>query len=150
MDMLRFKVVSATPSDVTVIASFITALADEHRMNSDVSINERRLMECLFGTERTAEAFIGYHHDYPVSYALFFRDFSSFTGETGLFLKIYMFGPKHEVVALEAKCSATSLNWLLREVIDEFGGVLQRTTMRRRSFTSAKVLSSLMMFCFFN
>src|SRR6266542_3952355 len=65
----------------------ITAFADEHRMNADVRINECRLTECLFGTERTAEAFIGYQHDDPVSYALFFTDFSSFTGETGLYLE---------------------------------------------------------------
>ena len=87
MDILGFKVVSATPSDVTIIASFITALADEHRTNSDVRINERRLLDCLFGTEKTAEVFIGYQHNDPVSYALFFRDFSSFTGETGLYLE---------------------------------------------------------------
>ncbi len=87
MDIHGFKVVPATPSDVSLIANFITAFADEHRMNAAVRINEGRLTKCLFGTERTAEAFIGYQHDDPVSYALFFTDFSSFTGETGLYLE---------------------------------------------------------------
>ncbi len=87
MDIHDFKVVSAKPSDVSVIMEFIIALADEHHVNSEVKINEPRLLECLFGTERTAEALIGYRHDEPVSYALFFTDFSSFTGDTGLYLE---------------------------------------------------------------
>src|SRR5437762_5967997 len=87
MDIHGFKVVPATARDRSLIANFITAFADEHRMNGAVRINECRLTKCLLGTERTAEAFIGYQHDDPVSYTLFFTDFSSFTVETGLYLE---------------------------------------------------------------
>ena len=101
MDRNGFRVVPATERNVAVIGDFIAALAREHRMKA--KIDEGRLQECLFGPTRTAEAFIGYQQNEPISYALFFEDFSSFTGETGLYLEDLYVRPEARCVGIGRK-----------------------------------------------
>ncbi|MEX2369513.1 MAG: GNAT family N-acetyltransferase, partial [Bacteroidales bacterium] len=48
---------------------------------------ETLLKENLFGKQRFAEVVIGYEEEIPVGFALFFHNFSTFTGRPGLYLE---------------------------------------------------------------
>jgi GNAT superfamily N-acetyltransferase len=41
----------------------------------------------LFGERKVAEVIIGFFHDQPVSFALFFHNFSTFLGKPGIYLE---------------------------------------------------------------
>ena len=45
------------------------------------------LKEAMFGPEAVAEAVIGYHRDEPSGFALFFFQYSTFTGRPSLYLE---------------------------------------------------------------
>ena len=45
------------------------------------------LEKTLFGPKANAEVIIGYLHQKPVSFALFFHNFSTFLGRPGLYLE---------------------------------------------------------------
>ncbi len=82
-----FKIVSATGEDVALILSFIRELAEYERLSDKVSATEDVLREELFGSRPGAEAIIGYDKDEPVSFAVFFHNFSTFVGRRGLYLE---------------------------------------------------------------
>lgn len=82
-----FTFAPATEKDISLILTFISELAREHHMTQLLAIDEGRLTESLFGTEKTAEVLLGYQKGEPVSYALFFPELSSFSGKTGLHLE---------------------------------------------------------------
>lgn len=82
-----FKIVNATEENVALILSFIRDLAEYERLSEKVSATEDVLREQLFGARPSAEAIIGYDKDEPVSFAVFFHNFSTFVGRRGLYLE---------------------------------------------------------------
>ena len=65
---------------------FIKELAEYERMSKDVVATEEVLKESLF-KRRMAEVIIGEYKDKPVSFTLFFHNFSTFLGRPGLYLE---------------------------------------------------------------
>jgi GNAT superfamily N-acetyltransferase len=78
---------SATPADVPLILRFIRDLAAFEREPDAVKATEPMLHAALFGPEAVAEAVIAEIHGAPMGFALFFRNFSTWTGLTGLYLE---------------------------------------------------------------
>ncbi|MEG2018039.1 MAG: GNAT family N-acetyltransferase [Clostridium sp.] len=79
---LRF----ATEEDVPLILKFIKELADYEKLLHEVQATEEILMNSLF-IRKGAEVVIGEYEGKPVGFALFFHNFSTFTGKPGLYLE---------------------------------------------------------------
>ena len=77
----------ATPADVTLILDFVRELAEFERASDKVVATEAMLNDALFGAHPAAEAAIAYLDGKPVGMALFFHNFSTWTGWRGLYLE---------------------------------------------------------------
>lgn len=83
--MLTIK--AATADDVPTILRLIQALAAYERMSADVVTTEAGLHDALFGEHPAAECLIAFEFERPVGFALFFHNFSTFSGVRGLYLE---------------------------------------------------------------
>ncbi|MBA3879544.1 MAG: GNAT family N-acetyltransferase [Sphingobium sp.] len=83
MTVIRF----ATPADVGTILRFVRELAEYERELDKVVATEPMLHEALFSTPPAAEALIAEANGAPVGLALFFHNFSTWTGWRGLYLE---------------------------------------------------------------
>lgn len=77
----------ATIDDVPLILAFIKELAAFEKLLHEVTATEAILKSTLFGENPGAEVIIGYLDEKPVSFALFFHNFSTFLGKPGLYLE---------------------------------------------------------------
>ena len=78
---------SATPADVPTILRFVRDLAAFEREPDAVQVTEPMLQDALFGAAHAAEAAIAEREGEPVGFALFFHNFSTWTGRKGLYLE---------------------------------------------------------------
>ena len=83
----NFVIKPAMKQDVPLILSFIKELADYEKLLHEVVATEEILQETLFGKQANAEVIIGYLQHKPVSFALFFHNFSTFLGRPGIYLE---------------------------------------------------------------
>jgi GNAT superfamily N-acetyltransferase len=77
----------AAPADAAVILRFVRELAAFEREPDAVEASEDSLAEALFGAHPAAEAVIAEADGAPVGFALFFHNFSTWTGRRGLYLE---------------------------------------------------------------
>ena len=77
----------AAPGDVAVILGFVRDLAAFEREPDAVEASENTLAEALFGARPAAEAVIAELDGSPAGFALFFHNFSTWTGRRGLYLE---------------------------------------------------------------
>ena len=85
--MSEFAIKPATIDDVPVILSFIKKLAEYEKLSHLVTATEEGLREVLFGTRPYAETVIAFFQNEPVGFALFFHNFSTFSGKPGIYLE---------------------------------------------------------------
>ncbi|HEX8485251.1 GNAT family N-acetyltransferase [Sphingomonas sp.] len=78
---------AATPDDVAIILGFVRDLAAFEREPHAVDATEDMLADALFGAHRAAEAVIARVDGVEVGFALFFHNFSTWTGRRGLYLE---------------------------------------------------------------
>lgn len=77
----------ATPADVGDIMRFVRELAEYERAADKVVATEALLADALFGAHPAAQAVIADVDGAPVGMALFFENFSTWTGWRGLYLE---------------------------------------------------------------
>lgn len=77
----------AAPEDVPLILRFVRELAEFEREPDAVKATEPMLTEALFGARPAAEALIAEADGAPAGFALFFQNFSTWTGRPGLYLE---------------------------------------------------------------
>ena len=77
----------AEPADAATILGFVRELAAFEREPDAVVATEPMLAEALFGVPPAAEAVIAERDGVPVGFALFFANFSTWTGRRGLYLE---------------------------------------------------------------
>ena len=77
----------ATPADVPTILRFVRELAAFEREPDAVEATEPMLADALFGDRPPAEAVIAETADGPLGFALFFHNFSTWTGRRGVYLE---------------------------------------------------------------
>jgi len=82
----NFTIRFAEKSDVSLILGFIKELAEYEKMLNQVVATEEILRESLF-ERKVAEVIIGEYDHKPVSFALFFHNFSTFLGRPGIYLE---------------------------------------------------------------
>ena len=78
---------AAGPGDVATILRFVHELAAFEREPDAVLATEAMLDAALFGAVPAAEALIAEGPDGAVGFALFFHNFSTWTGKRGLYLE---------------------------------------------------------------
>ena len=77
----------ATAADVPTILRFIRELAAYEREPDAVAATEDGLAQALFDERPAAEAVIAEMGDTAIGFALFFHNFSTWTGRRGLYLE---------------------------------------------------------------
>ncbi len=83
----------ATPDDVTLILSFICALAEYEKLTHQVEATEERLHATLFGAKPVAECLLAYVDEneapvpVPAGFAIYFTNYSTFLAKPGLYLE---------------------------------------------------------------
>jgi len=83
----RVEIRPVTANDVPLLLALIHELAQYERLAHEVETTEDSLRDALFGARSVAEALIAEIDGRPVGYAIFFRNFSSFTGRPGIYLE---------------------------------------------------------------
>ena len=84
---MTFAIRPATPADVPVILHLVRELAAYERELDKVVATEPLLHDALFATPPAAEALIAEIDGAAVGLALFFHNFSTWTGWRGLYLE---------------------------------------------------------------
>lgn len=82
-----FEIKPATSRDVPVILRLIHGLAEYERAADEVTTTEDQLHAVLFGENPAAQVLIGREGDNPVAFAIYFFNFSTWTGRRGLYLE---------------------------------------------------------------
>lgn len=83
--MVRIR--SATPADIPLILHLVRELAEFERESDAVVATEDMLSDALFGANPAAEAVIAEHETEAVGFALWFQNFSTWTGRPGMYLE---------------------------------------------------------------
>lgn len=83
----EFTIRVASEADVSLILSFVKELAEYEKLLDEVVATEDMLRESLFGSRPVAEVLIGEWNGSPVAFAVFFHNFSTFLGRSGLYLE---------------------------------------------------------------
>ena len=76
----------AEPEDAGLILRFIRLLAEYERLASEVTATEEILREWIF-EKHAAEVIFAMHEGKEVGFALYFFNFSTFTGRAGLYVE---------------------------------------------------------------
>ena len=84
----------AQESDIPKILYFIKELAIYEDMLDDVVATEGLLREWIFEKQK-AEVLLAEEDSIPVGFALFFHNFSTFLGRTGIYLEDLFVMPEH-------------------------------------------------------
>ena len=92
--MGELKIRYAREEDAGTILSLIRELADYEHMLEDVVATEDILREWLFEKEK-AEVLLGEEDGNIVGYALFFHNFSTFLGRSGIYLEDLYIRPEY-------------------------------------------------------
>ena len=82
-----FKIRPAMEKDTAVILSLIKELAEFEHLSHEVAATENDIRKTLFGERPFAETLIGEYEGLPISFALFFHNFSTFVGKPGIYLE---------------------------------------------------------------
>jgi GNAT superfamily N-acetyltransferase len=112
----------ATPADVALILHLVRELAAFEREPDKVVATEPLLHEALFGPHPAAEAVIAERDGAPVGMALFFHNFSTWTGWRGIYLEDLYVTPAargagvgkallRHIAALAVKRGCTRFEW---------------------------------------
>jgi len=84
---VSLRIAPATEKDVPVILKFIRDLAEYEKLSHMVVATEENIREHVFGANPVAEVLIAYWEQRPVGFALYFRNFSTFLGQAGIYLE---------------------------------------------------------------
>jgi len=85
----------ANEADVNLLAEFIRGIAEYEKLADEVVADEAILRESFFGSRPSAEALIAEREGEPVAFAVFFENFSTFKGRSGLYLEDLYVKPEY-------------------------------------------------------
>ena len=91
----NFMIRTGTEEDAPVIFSLIKELAEYEHLSHEVVASVKDIRKTLFGDRRFAETLIGEYERLPVSFALFFYNYSTFLGKPGIYLEDLYVQPKY-------------------------------------------------------
>ncbi len=106
-----FEIRPATSADIPTILGLIRELADYERLSKEVVATEADLHQWLFGEKPVAEVLIGEYGGKPVSFALFFYNFSTFLGRPGVYLEDLYVKPDYRHKGFGRRLMAYIARW---------------------------------------
>src|SRR5580704_11602166 len=89
------QISSADATDVPLILLLINELAEYEKLRHESVATEASIHKALFGPKPRAEAVIARFDGEPAGFALFFHNFSTFLGKSGLYLEDLFVRPAH-------------------------------------------------------
>lgn len=108
------RIERAAETDAEVVLSLIKELAAYEKMSDEVSATEADIRRALSSRPPSAEALIARMSGDPVGFALFFHNFSTFRGRSGLYLEDLFVKPEwrgrgvgHQLLAALARLAVT-------------------------------------------
>lgn len=84
---MSFTIRFARKEDIPTIFHFILSLAKYEKLEHEVVATENLLKETLFGERPQAETLLAFEDETPVGFALFFSNYSTFLGRSGIHLE---------------------------------------------------------------
>jgi diamine N-acetyltransferase len=93
--MTALRIAPAQESEAPLILSFIRKLAEYEKLSHEVVATEENIREHVFGANPVAEVLFAYWNGEPVGFALYFRNFSTFLGQAGIYLEDLFVDPGH-------------------------------------------------------
>lgn len=81
------SIVTPTPRDIPLILSLFRELAVYEKLEDVFVADEAILLDSLFGANPSAEVRLAYEGETPVGYMVFFENFSTFLGRSGIYLE---------------------------------------------------------------
>src|SRR5260370_2700324 len=90
----NFEIRPARIEDVPVILELIRELATYERAPDEVTATEEQLVDVLFGERPAAEVLLAFEGKSPVGFAVFFHNFSTWLGRSGLYLEDLVVKPE--------------------------------------------------------
>ena len=93
--MSNIEIRQAIAEDVGLILRFITDLAIYEKAEHEVLASEADIKQSLFGEDSTASALICTIDNKPVGYAVYFFNYSTWLGKTGLYLEDLYVSPEY-------------------------------------------------------
>ena len=91
----NFMIRLAIEEDAAVIYSLIKELAEYEHLSHEVTASVNDIRKTLFGKRPFAEILIGEYEGLPISFALFFYNYSTFLGKPGIYLEDLYVQPEH-------------------------------------------------------
>lgn len=83
----KINIRETTAEDVPLILQFIKDIAEFEKLSGEVVATEEIIAETLFGEKPSAEVILADVGGKPVGYAVYFFNFSTFTGRPGLYIE---------------------------------------------------------------
>lgn len=84
--MKNLQIRMAEKKDASLVLSFIKGIAAYEKMSDCVTVTEEILEEFVFD-RKAASVFLAEWQGKPVGFALFYENFSTFVGRTGMYLE---------------------------------------------------------------
>ncbi len=84
---MAFDIIFAQEADIPEIIEFIKGIALYEKLADQVTVTELQLKKALFGPRPFAEVIFLLEAGKKVAFAIFFHNFSSFSGKQGLYLE---------------------------------------------------------------
>ena len=118
--MVKFR--TALREDCALILRFIRSLAKYEKMLDDVTATEQILEEWLFD-KQAAKVIFASVDEKEVGFALYFTNFSTFLGKSGLYLEDLFVDPEHrgkgigkallkELAKIAVQCGYGRMEWI--------------------------------------
>ena len=81
------EIASAQAADVALILELVQELADYEKESAAAQATPEQMHQALFGEKPAAECVIARYQGEPAGYALWFQNFSTWTGQAGIWLE---------------------------------------------------------------
>jgi len=85
--MKELKIRTAQKEDIPVILSFIKKLAEYEKLSHEVTATKKILEKSLFAQNTNVFSIIGSIKNKPITFAIYFFNYSTFLGKKGLYLE---------------------------------------------------------------
>lgn len=93
--MPDFRIRPATEADIPLVLDFVRGLAEYEKLAHEVVASEETVRDALFGEKAHVEVVFACEGDEEVGFALFFHNFSTFLGRSGIYLEDLFVRPAH-------------------------------------------------------
>lgn len=84
---MELEIKPGTIEDVEIIYNFIYQLAVYEKLTEEVDTTPEELAKTLFAPNSHVHTIIGFYEDKPIGFALYFFNYSTFKGKSGLYLE---------------------------------------------------------------